>query len=57
MGKLHLWEFTRSMGTGTVAQEIYINYIYMNDKTLGPTVDPSGLQGPPASSLLCLSHR
>ena len=23
----------------------------MYDKTLGPTVDPSGLQGPPGSSL------
>ena len=25
--------------------------VYVYDKTLGPTVDPSGLQGPPGSSL------
>ena len=25
--------------------------VYVNDKMLGPTVDPSGLQGPPGSSL------
>ena len=25
--------------------------VYMFDKTLGPTVDPCGLQGPPGSSL------
>ena len=26
---------------GTVTQETYQNYICMNDKMLGPTVDPS----------------
>ena len=34
-----------------VSQEIYLNLVYVNDKTLGPTVDPSRLQGPPGSSL------
>ena len=33
-----------------VTQEIYLYYFYMHDKMLGPTVDPSGLQGPPGSS-------
>ena len=36
---------------GMVTWEVYQNYIYMNDKMLGLTVDPSGLQGPPGSSL------
>ena len=40
------------MGMGTVTEESYQNYIYVNDKTLGPTVDPSRLQGPPGSSPL-----
>ena len=34
-----------------VTWEIYLNYVYMIDKMLGPAVDPSGLQGPPGSSL------
>ena len=34
-----------------ITWEIYLRWIYMNDKTLSPTVDPSGLQGPPGSSL------
>ena len=37
------------MGTGTVMWESYPN---LKDKTLGATVDPSELQGPPGSSLL-----
>ena len=32
-------------------QEIYLNQVYVNDKTQFPTVDPSRLQGPPGSSL------
>ena len=28
--------------TGMVTWEVYQNYVCMNDKTLGPTVDPSG---------------
>ena len=35
-----------------VIWESYLNQFYEMDKTLGPTVDPSGLQGPPGSSLL-----
>ena len=37
--------------TGTVTWEIYQNQVYMNDKMLGPTVDPSALQGPESISL------
>ena len=28
-----------------VIWDIYLNKVYMYDKMLGPTVDPSGLQG------------
>ena len=31
---------------GTVTQAVYQYYVYVKDKTLGPTVDPSGLPGP-----------
>ena len=34
-----------------VTWEIYLNEAYIYDKTLGPTVGPSGLQGPSGSSL------
>ena len=34
-----------------VTWEIYLDQVYVYDKMLGPTVDPSGLQGPPGSSL------
>ena len=36
---------------GMEMREIYLNYFYVNNKMLGHTVDPSGLQGPPGSSL------
>ena len=34
-----------------VTWEINLNLVYMYDKTVGPTVDPPGLQGSPGSSL------
>ena len=43
--KLCSWELTRSTGMGTVTWESYLNEIYVKDETLGPPVDPSGLQG------------
>ena len=52
MGKLHSQEFTGCMGMGIVTWESDLNWIYVNDKTLGPTLDSSRLQGPVGSSLL-----
>ena len=37
---------------GMITWEVYQNYVYWNDMILGLTVDPSGLLGPPGSSLL-----
>ena len=36
---------------GMVIWEIYLDYVVINDKMPGLAVDPSGLQGPPGSSL------
>ena len=35
----------------TVMWEVYQSYVYKNDKTVGTTVDHTGLQDPPGSSL------
>ena len=39
-----------STGMGTATWEIYLDYVFIYDKTLGPTVVPSRLQIPPGSS-------
>ena len=36
---------------GMAIWEVYLNLVFVNDKMLGPTIDPSGLQCPPGSSL------